>query len=59
MEGLTTAIQIAEWKPHGKSRRGRLVNAWNNGIGPECKEDTSRMKNVSIEGSGEGKMRRK
>jgi hypothetical protein len=32
MNGCRIVVQIAEWNPHGKRRRGRLVNTWKNGI---------------------------
>jgi hypothetical protein len=38
------SLQVAEWNPQGESIRGL-------GLGTSCKEETSRMKNASIESS--------
>jgi hypothetical protein len=51
MEDCRIPIQVADWNPHGKrgaadqSRHGRM------GLWAASKEETSRMKDVSIESS--------
>jgi hypothetical protein len=32
MKDCRIATQVAEWNPQGKSRRGRPVNTWKDGI---------------------------
>jgi hypothetical protein len=47
-----TARQVADWNPQGRRMCGRPVTTWKNGMRESTKEDTSRMKHVSIESSG-------
>jgi hypothetical protein len=49
MDGCRIARQVAEWNLQGKMRRDRR------GLGTACKEEISRMKNLSIESSGRNK----
>jgi hypothetical protein len=49
MEDCRLARQVAEWNPQGKRRRGRHGRME---VGTAYREETLRMKNVSIVSSG-------
>jgi hypothetical protein len=44
MEDCRIAIQVAEWNPRGKRRRGRPVSIWKNGI-----RDSTQRRNLKEE----------
>jgi hypothetical protein len=55
MEDCKIARQVVEWHPKGKGRASDQSIHRRMGLGTTCKEETSRMKNVSIVSSGGGK----
>jgi hypothetical protein len=53
MEDCRTARQVAEWNPQGKSRRGRPVSTWEDGIRDSMQRRDLKDENVTMENSGE------